>query len=98
MANLRIISTRNEDNSTRFIVDVPARRNGQVNFGVVEKINQVLLLINPQAFDPPDPPPLTTAIRDGHTADGGGLVEAMLDRAAEEPDGLKAGEAYRGEA
>ena len=36
------------------------------------------------------------AHKDGHTADGGGLVEAMLERASEEPDGLKAGEAYRG--
>jgi len=95
MASLTIISNRNDDNSTTLTVTLPARRNGEVNFGALARINRDLLLINPQAFDPPDPPPLTTAIRDGHTADGGGLVEAMLDRAAEEPDGLKAGEAYR---
>jgi hypothetical protein len=92
MASLTIISSRNEDNSTTLTVTLPARRNGEVNFGALARINRDLLLINPQAFDPPDPPdppPLTTAVRDGHTADGAGIVLAELRHdAAESPNPL----------
>jgi hypothetical protein len=84
MTSLTIVSSRNDDNSTTLTVTLPARRNGEVNFGALARINRDLLLINPQAFDPPDPPPLTTAVRDGHTADGAGIVLAELRHDAAE--------------
>jgi hypothetical protein len=57
MASLTIVSSRNDDNSTTLTVTLPARRNGEVNFGALARINQSLLVINPDAFDPIEVPP-----------------------------------------
>ena len=89
MSALRIISSRNDDNSTTLTVTLPPRRNGEVNFGALARINQVLLVVNPDAFDPPEVPHTLEAPMPPHVAE-------LLERAAEEPGGLKAGEAYRG--
>jgi hypothetical protein len=91
MASLTIISSRNEDNSTTLTVTLPARRNGEVNFGALARINQTLLVINPEAFDPVEVPhpveaPMPPALTE------------LLDRQNDEPCALKAGEAYRGDA
>jgi hypothetical protein len=86
MSALTIISSRNDDNSTTLTVTLPARRNGEVNFGALARINRDLLLINPQAFDPPDPPLFASepVLRDTYTADGAGLVLAELRHDAAE--------------
>ncbi len=52
MASLKIISDRCDDNSIKFAVVIPPRRNGTVNFGAVEAVNRSLLSINPDAYDP----------------------------------------------
>lgn len=87
MASIEVRSFRNEDNSVSMVVSVPARRNGEPNFGAIARINRELLLVNPSAFDPTDPPPLPEIEAPPlvvlHEADDDG------------PDGLKAGEAYR---
>lgn len=86
MASIRITSNRNDDNSTRFILDVPARRNGEVNFGVIAKINQVVLPINPDAFDPPEVPHTLEAPMPQHDSGiGQALAEAQFEAACSGP-------------
>jgi len=93
MADLKVIVEPKGDEFS-VAVTVPASRYGGQNFGALAKTLLALRTVVPDAFDPqPSAPEIQH--RDGHTADGAGLVEAMLDLAAEEPDGLKAGEAYR---
>ena len=92
MASIRITSNRNDDNSTRFILDVPARRNGEVNFGVIAKINQVVLPINPDAFDPPEVPHTLDAPMPPHDS---GIGQALAERqhdAAEAGNPLNTGD------
>ena len=52
MASLKIISDRCDDNSLKFAVVLPPRRNGEVNFGAAEAINRALYSITPDAYDP----------------------------------------------
>ena len=89
MASLTITASRNDDNSTTITVRLPPRRNGEVNFGALARINQVLLVVTPDAFDPPGVSHAVDAPMPPHVAE-------LIERASEEPDGLKAGEAYRG--
>jgi hypothetical protein len=95
MASLQIISSRNDDNSTTLTVTLPARRNGEVNFGALARINQTLLVINPDAFDPQEPPTLTNctvSINRPLTETGTALAQAQYD-AAEAPNPLNVGDA-----
>lgn len=52
MPGLEIRSFRNEDNSVSMVIVVPPRRNGEVNFGALARINRELLPFTPDAFDP----------------------------------------------
>ncbi len=93
MASLKIVSDRCDDNSIKFAVVIPPRRNGTVNFGAVEAVNRSLLSIKPDAYDPVPVP------QDFHATDAPmpPTLTELLSRAEDDdgPDGLKAGEAYR---
>ena len=81
MASLKIVSDRLDDNSVKFAVVVPPRRNGGVNFGAVEAINRALLTINPEAFDPQEVPAEQIALADGVVANGSGLIDEATAKA-----------------
>ena len=94
MASLKVVSDRCDDNALKLAVVIPPRRNGEPNFGALEKALRGLYQVNPDAFDPADPP----------TVQGGTIiasvprieaVEELEARQDEEPGNLKAGEAYR---
>ena len=95
--NLEIRSFRNEDNSVSMVVIAPSRRNGEVNFGVIARINQALLTINPDAFDPQ--PTYEEEAVQHHAAEAPmpAYVEELIERAESDDSdmGLKAGEAGR---
>ena len=74
MASLKIVSDRADDNSITIRAVLPPRRNGEVNFAALEAINRALYPINPDAFDPSEPPAAVLAHNDGHTADGAGVI------------------------
>ena len=84
MASLKVVSDRLDDNSLKVAVVIPPRRNGEPNFGALERAIYGLHVLNPDAFDPKDPPAVSIAARDGHTADGGGLVLAEMRHDAAE--------------
>ena len=94
MAALEVRSFRNEDNSVSMVVTVPARRNGEPNFGAIARINRELLTVNPDAFDPLEPSAPTLGDVD-FEADPKLLAEIERAESDDEPGALKAGEAYR---
>src|SRR5690606_38500838 len=82
--------------SVRVFAVIPPRRNGEVNAGALSAALLALTRINPDAFDPEDVPAPVQAHRDGHAADGGGIVpesvaKAMMRDLEREDD---TGEAY----
>ena len=102
MAALEVRSFRNEDNSVSMVVIAPRRRNGEVNFGVIARINQSLLTINPDAFDPQPTyeeeavqhhaaeapmPPAMAAMIDLHAEDDTPEVAINWETAREHADG-----------
>src|SRR5690606_36755406 len=94
MASIEGRSFRNGGNSVSMVVSVPARRNGEPNFGALARINRELLTVNPDAFDPLETgaPTLADVELD---ADPRLLAEIERAESDDGPDGLKAGEAYR---
>jgi len=74
MADLKVIVEPKGDEFS-VAVTIPASRYGGQNFGALAKTLLVLRTVVPDAFDPqPSAPEI--AQRDGHTADGAGLVLA----------------------
>ena len=63
-----------DNGSLRVFAVIPPRRNGEVNAGALSAALVALAAINPDAYDPEEVPAATQAHRDGHTADGGGIV------------------------
>lgn len=94
MASLTILSCRNDDNSTTLTVTLPPRRNGEVNFGALARINRDLLLVNPAGFDPVDSPPEYHATEAPMPPP---ILEVIDAREADDPEsmGLLAEGAYR---
>lgn len=74
MASLKIVSDRLDDNTLKVAVCIPPRRNGEPNLACLTRLMNEVVLVNPDAFDPNDPPAPVLAHRDAHTADGGGIV------------------------
>ena len=94
MASIEVRSFRNEDNSVSMVILVPARRNGEPNFGALARINRELLTVNPDGFDPLETGAPTEANVD-FSADPRLLAEIERAEHDDEPGDLKAGEAYR---
>lgn len=96
MAGLRVTSNRNDDNSVTVVVTVPARRNGEVNFGAIARLNYEILTVNPDAFDPVG---YEEAAVQHHAAEAPmpPHVEELIVRAETDDSdmGLKAGEVGR---
>jgi hypothetical protein len=85
MASLKVVSDRCDDNALKLAVVIPPRRNGEPNFGALERALRGLYSVNPDAFDPSDVPATLDAPEPP-------TVEFEDD---DEPGNLKAGEAYR---
>jgi hypothetical protein len=102
MASIEIRSFRNEDNSVSMVIVVPARRNGEPNFGAIARLNRELLATNPNAFDPREEQAADAIApyEEQHHATEAPMppaVEELIARSEDDdgPDGLKAGEAFR---
>lgn len=67
--------------SVRVFAVIPPRRNGEVNAGALSAALLALTRVNPDAFDPQDVPAQVQASRDGHTADGGGVIPEGVAKA-----------------
>lgn len=68
--------------SVRVFAVIPPLRNGEVNAGALSAALLALTRVNPDAFDPQDVPAQVQASRDGHTADGGGIIPHAVAEAA----------------
>lgn len=71
-----------DSGSIRVFAVIPPRRNGEVNAGALAAALVALSRINPEAFDPVEIAAPTQALRDGHTADGGGIIPHGVAEAA----------------
>ena len=74
MSSLKVISDRCTDNALTVTVRIPPRRNGEPNIACLARVVSDLHPINPDAYDPAEPPAAVIAHQDGHTADGGGVI------------------------
>lgn len=86
MASLKVVSDRCDDNALKLAVVIPPRRNGEPNFGALEKALRGLYSVNPDAHDPDEVPHTLEAPMPPHDSGiGQVLAEAQFEAACSGP-------------